>query len=344
MNDTISCPNCAAVLRRTTAMEPGVSIQCPRCDHVFVAPDYEGQAPVTFTDRPDEKMVPRRAISVDEQERPRRRENFSHHWKADLGEWFAIANRSWSRLLGPAAGYLFFASLMVAAVVLPIIFVPLFVGIEWQRQGGGGPVGVELFVGFQILQNLLLLPLSRLLLLLLFVGVLGVAIRELRGRDWSFGSFFLGFRHFGALSVFWLIQEILGLIVGGPLLVLLFVLPLVGQAMEQGIFLYMGLAYLWYGVTGIIYLYLYLRWIFALPLILDQNMTGINALKFSWFMTKNHVWILFAFSIVQGMILFVGYIACCVGLLFASSYVALMYAGMYLEALYPRLERSEQDD
>ena len=141
---------------------------------------------------------------------------------------------------------------------------------------------MELFVGFQILQNLLLLPLSRLLLLLLFVGVLGVAIRELRGHDWSFGSFFMGFRHFWALSVFWLIQEILGLLVGGPVLVLIFVFPMIEQAMEQRmIFLYMILAYLWYGLTGIIYLYLYLRWIFALPLILDQNMTGIQALQSS---------------------------------------------------------------
>jgi uncharacterized C2H2 Zn-finger protein len=43
MSETLSCPTCSAVLRRTVAMEPGVAIECPRCEKVFVAPDYEGR-------------------------------------------------------------------------------------------------------------------------------------------------------------------------------------------------------------------------------------------------------------------------------------------------------------
>jgi phage FluMu protein Com len=343
--EMLVCPGCSAKLERTAAMEPGVSVQCPRCERVFVAPDAEGQAPVTYTDRRGEAPAPRRALPIDEAgERPRRRENFGPNWKADLGEWFSIAGQAWSRVMGPTVGYLFLTGLILAAVIVPIVLLPLILSLEWQRQGGGGPAGVELFVGYQILQNLVLLPLSRLLMLVLFVGVLGVAIRQLRGREWSFGSFFMGFRHLSALSVYWLFQELLGFIVSGPVFGMVFLLPVLGPGIHESFLIFMGIAYLWYAITGIMYLYIYLRWVFALPLILDQGMPGWAALKTSWAMTKNHVLILFAAMLIQGMIFLAGYIACGIGLLFAASYVALLYAAMYLEALYPRRRSTEAEE
>jgi hypothetical protein len=334
LSGSLTCPSCAARLERTAAMEPGVSVQCPRCEKVFVAPDEEGQAPVTFTDRRGEAPAPRRALPIDEESRPRRRrENFTHHWKADLGEWFAIANRSWTRIMGPTAGYMFLVGMLLLIVVVAVVF-----GVLVAVGGPGRPPRDETLLLLQAVQNFVGMPIVRLVGIYLLSGVLGVALRELRGREWNFGSFFMGFNHLGALSMWWFIQELLGFILGGPILVVALLLPLMGPggARPEEMLGVLGLAYLWYIVFGIIYAYCYLRWALALCLILDRDMTAIQAMKTSWGMTKNHVLIIFATFFIMCMIFFVGYIACCVGLLFAFSYITLLNAAMYLEALYPR--------
>jgi hypothetical protein len=336
--ERLICPTCAARLQRTAAMEPGVSIECPKCESVFVAPEYGGEAPATFTDRRGPGAAPRRAVPSDSPRRRPLRENYGPHWNADLGEWFSIAGRSWTRLMGPTVGYLFLVGFVVGGLAVVTAFLPLIVLGTMPRPG----VAPEGLVTILIVQNLVLQPLIRLLGTTAFVGVFAVAIKELRGREWMFGDFFSGFQRFGAIFGYWLIQEAIGLVSSGPLLVVIIQMQTMGGPPE-GMMGYLLGAYAYWGMLMLIYLYVAVRWFMVIALILDRDMGTLEAIRTSWNMTQNNVLILFAAGVLIFLMVLAGYLLCLIGILFAASYIALFYAAAYLEALYPRRATAYED-
>jgi len=62
--------------------------------------------------------------------------------------------------------------------------------------------------------------------------------------------------------------------------------------------------------------YLTVNWQFTLPLIIDKQLDFWPAMKASWTMVHKHWWYVFGLTIVMGLVMVGGVLACCVGLLF----------------------------
>ena len=69
-------------------------------------------------------------------------------------------------------------------------------------------------------------------------------------------------------------------------------------------------------VCAIPVIYLTVSWRFALPLIVDKNLSFGRAMGASWKMVNKHWWTVFGLSIVASLINVLGLLCCCVGLLF----------------------------
>lgn len=57
---------------------------------------------------------------------------------------------------------------------------------------------------------------------------------------------------------------------------------------------------------------------FTLPLIIDQGMTFGQAMGLSWRMVLKHWWVLFGLTVVAGLITALGFLGCCIGVLFTA--------------------------
>ena len=62
--------------------------------------------------------------------------------------------------------------------------------------------------------------------------------------------------------------------------------------------------------------YLSVCWKFTLPLIIDQQMDFITAMKTSWRMENKHWFVVFGLVLLVGLLNIVGVMVCCAGLLF----------------------------
>ena len=85
------------------------------------------------------------------------------------------------------------------------------------------------------------------------------------------------------------------------------------------------LGYLFCVLPGI---YLYVSWIFAIPLVIDRRMDFWDAMELSRRVVSKHWFIVFAFLLVIGLIGVGGMLACCLGILVTLPifWGALMYA------------------
>ena len=74
--------------------------------------------------------------------------------------------------------------------------------------------------------------------------------------------------------------------------------------------------------------YLSVSWIFALPLVIDRNLSFWDAMELSRQMVGKHWFIVFAFLLVAGLLAFCGILACCIGVFVTMpiASVAIMYA------------------
>src|SRR5262249_52326104 len=59
----LRCPECRAKLRLPSAPEPGTEVECPKCEHVFMAPESEADA----------RPVKKRPADDEDDERPRKK-------------------------------------------------------------------------------------------------------------------------------------------------------------------------------------------------------------------------------------------------------------------------------
>ena len=170
-------------------------------------------------------------------------------------------------------------------------------------------------------------------------GLYSVFIQTIRRQPANAGDIFAGFRK-GFVQLF------LGKIVSGLLaglcmvpfvvvmLVLVFSLAATrhGQSPEEQLHsLLVGLLPIGLPVFLICMvptIYLQVRWVFTLPLIIDQQMDFWTAMKTSWKMVGKHWWQVFGLVILIGLLNILGVLVCCVGALFTApiGYGALMYA------------------
>lgn len=73
------------------------------------------------------------------------------------------------------------------------------------------------------------------------------------------------------------------------------------------------------------------RWMFAPIIMATENVKFSEAFGMSWQMTKGHFWDLILLGIVACLVIVVGFLACCVGVLFAYIIVYFMLAMAYTD-------------
>ncbi|HVU28565.1 MAG TPA: glycerophosphoryl diester phosphodiesterase membrane domain-containing protein [Verrucomicrobiae bacterium] len=172
-------------------------------------------------------------------------------------------------------------------------------------------------------------------------GLLYLFIRVIRKEPATAGDVFSGFqRAFGQLFLGTLVQ---GLLIGLCMVpfIIIFVIkfiPLIGHLEPHGAppsaevlaalksMLLTSLPV--FLICLIPAMFLAVNWKFTLPLIVDKKMDFWTAMKTSWKMVMKHWWLVFGLIILISLINSLGFLACCVGVLFTMpiGLGALMYA------------------
>jgi hypothetical protein len=128
-------------------------------------------------------------------------------------------------------------------------------------------------------------------------GLYALYLKKIRGQPATFGDAFIGFT-----AAF--VPLMLTKIVATLLTVLGFVLCI---------------------LPGI---YLLVAWVFAVPLVMDKRIDFWQAMELSRKVVSKHWWVMFGFLIVCALVMLLGVLVCCVGVLVATPVIqaALMYA------------------
>ena len=123
-------------------------------------------------------------------------------------------------------------------------------------------------------------------------GFINLALKAARGQPTSFGDAFSGGRWFG--------KQLVSMIVGAIITAIGYVLCLV-----PGVIVALGIS-------------------LASLLIVDQDLSGVDALKRSWEMTKGHKLNIFLWGLIGIFVFIGGYLACLFGAFFVSIPMALV--------------------
>jgi hypothetical protein len=361
-----ACPQCHASMRTGPTVEAGMSVRCPSCGSTVRVPgdEFTGSPPAApprpageFTDAPRYREDER--DEFDKPDGPPEGpglEGLSNEYSIDLGEWFRYAQAHWGAVVGPMIGYLFI--LMVIAMAASC-FAGMLAGFLQVAMTAGGPPGQgtgslvsQLFSQLfqQALQLFVMTPLQ--------AGFTVVALAQLKGRRWSFGDFFGGFRWYGAIVVSTLILMLIQwacLLPGGTLAGVAFVNqvahlprnpaanpafnpgpgagpnapPDLSQIRPDDPLLIAGAVLFLIGLIVLIYLAVRCG-LFALPLIIDRGCGGVDAIRGSWMLTRGHFWMLLAVVLLTVVINMLGVMACLVGLLFTFPLTLLLMTAGYL--------------
>ncbi len=331
MSDIIQCPQCDRKLRVPESLR-GKAVKCPTCGATFAAEtdiveaeeqpavdmparrpapppeDFKVEAPVRRrapTEEPggdydedawDEDFEPEENRAG----RPRRRrrrggralDSLSNDYAIDIGEWFNYAKANYTAVLGPIIGYVF----IYLIITLVLEFIPLV-----------GPL-VLLFLAP---------PLQ--------AGFSIICLKQLKGEPWAFGDCFGGFNYYGALlgNFFLVLLMTIGCLL--PAGVVFAVAGLSGsREMLIGAFVFLVMNYL-----GAIYV-LIRATLFNVQFIVDHNCGPIEAIRASWTISRGHFWGLLGSTILVGLIIVLGYLACVVGVLFSLPFGLLALNAGYL--------------
>lgn len=129
-------------------------------------------------------------------------------------------------------------------------------------------------------------------------GMTLFALKVARGQPYEFGDIFKGGPYFGAVLV---ANLLMGLGIGLGLILLI--------------------------VPGI---FLALAWSLTVPIAVDRNIGPIEAMKESWQLTNGHKGNIFLFGLLMVALVFVGLLACCVGVLVVAPIGQIALAYIYL--------------
>lgn len=208
-------------------------------------------------------------------------------------------------------------------------FGTLFVGalIYWAIQFGVGMLGNIPLVGlmFTLANFICSGP--------LIAGLMYLFIRVNRSEPGEISDVFAGFRRgFGQLFLATLVQTIIAGLCFLPFIIMFGVklFSVIGQLqhLQHGappdkavvdelvslVFSALPILFLFLGMIPA--LYLSVAWKFALPLIIDQQMDFVTAMKTSWRMVNKHWFVIFGLIVLIAILNVVGVLMCCVGLLF----------------------------
>ena len=289
----------------TDAPRPGRPSQPP--------PGPDEYSPTRRPARPD------RPLDYPDEDRPD--EGFSGDYSIDVNRWFGLAGENYSAILGASIGFILLAGI-VSAVPYGVVFgVSQSIYVEIARDDPLQALLVQ-----DLLVQGAILVLMPLLFFPLWSGMTAVYLAQVQGRQWTFGDFFAGFRHYGPLAGVGLAMQLLsvGLI---SLPSLSFTFAAVANHDRQ-MLLMSPLATL---AGAVVLIFFQVRlFLFAPAIIFDRGLGAVEAVKANWELTRGHFWGLFGVSLLLGLINLGGVLACLVGLLFAIPFTALILTGGYV--------------
>jgi Membrane domain of glycerophosphoryl diester phosphodiesterase len=342
-SETFACPECSATLRYGPNLQPGAEVQCPKCKAQFPIPDQETlQAPRSrpteeVTDAPSRRR-PRFSEANDEGvSRTRRPADYDRgadeyededdgdrpppgEYSIDMGRWFTLAGNHYSSFFGPAIGFL-----IVAGLVSFVCNLIVSGGATALSALAAPNAPFQRILISQVFTQLSTVVLTALLIFPLTSGATAVCLAQLKGRRWTFGDFFSGFRHWGSLAGVGLISQLISIFVLMPIAVML---PFYVQNRDERLLLSAAVL-LVFGFP--IMLFVSIRLLFFAPaLIFDRRLSALEAMKANWELTRGHFFGLLGVSILMGLITIGGVFACLVGVLFAVPYTMLIVNAGYL--------------
>jgi uncharacterized membrane protein len=189
-----------------------------------------------------------------------------------------------------------------------------------------GMVAVAMIIGSAVPLGILAGP--------MFCGLYLVYFRKRRGLPIEFGTLFKGFDYFGQSVVASLLHYI-------PIVVIVvfcYILMYVGmfatmfaasQAGEEAapfaMLSFLVVMLIFYAVVMLLVILISIGFMFAYPLIVDRGLAGLDAVKLSFRAAFANFWRLLGLSLLCGLLTFVGYLMCFVGIFFV---LPITYVGM----------------
>jgi hypothetical protein len=341
-SEIFSCPECNATLRYSPNLQPGDEVQCPKCRAQFPAPEISEAPPRS---RPTEDVTdapsPRRPRFSEANEegvsRTRRQARYDRdadeyededdvdrpppgEYSIDINRWFTLAGNHYSAFFGPAIGFIVVAYLIT---LIPSMIISVGGQIMAAQMAPNDPI--QRLIITQVFTQVPALVLTPVLFYPLFSGLTAVSLLQLKGRRWTFGDFFSGFRHWVAFAGIGFASQILSLLVYAPGLVC-FLIAVQNRAMPL---FFVGGAAILLGVVALLVVQIRLL-LFAPSIIFDRNLGAMEAMKANWELTRGHFWGILGVGILLFLILIGGALACGIGELFAIPYVTLILNAGYL--------------
>jgi len=181
----------------------------------------------------------------------------------------------------------------------------------------------------------------------MMVGIFICLLRRMRGEPVEFGMLFKGFDHFAQSLIAALLQMIPMVIVMVPMYVILigFMMTMMPRGrMDPGessrfIFSMLGFELVFFAIIMTVAIIVTIFFFFAFPLIADQNLSGVEAVKLSIKAAKAN------FGGVLGLILvnvglgMLGVLACYVGAFFVAPITMTSYAVAY-RRVFPEISQN----
>lgn len=246
----------------------------------------------------------------------------------DFGRIWAMA---WERfqqewlMLGICALVLMGASILVS------LFGQVFQGIA------GAVVGKDQIIVVAVIGAIMQQVISGLVQGVVQLGLFRVAIDVLQGRKADISRLFSQVNKLGRYILMYLTQIAL---IGIPVAALMGGMLLLSVSMSgatsiesffrHGIERAVPLMMLGFIVILVPLIYVSLGLIFAAQELMYGDCGPIEALKRSWEITSGHRLPVFGYSLMAGLVVLVGVIACCVGVLPAMGLAQLLLSGLYL--------------
>lgn len=128
-------------------------------------------------------------------------------------------------------------------------------------------------------------------------GTLSLLFKAARGQPYALGDIFSGGKYFGHMFVTLLIYQIAS-----------------------------GIGFAFCIIPGVV---IALGWSFATLLVVDKELSAVDALKESWRMTTGHKMSLFGFGLLCMLVGLLGFLVLCVGVLPAGVVIALAQVHVY---------------
>ncbi len=195
----------------------------------------------------------------------------------------------------------------------------------------------------------------------ILAGLALTYLRHLRGMQVSAGDVFCGFGpRFWKLAMGYFVPTMFSSLVFIPAVVLMVVLGVtVGGAFGPGgtpnfgpgagggptgtnavvLGVAMGSAFL---IAGIVYTYLTVCWMYTLSLVADRHYGIRDAMKLSRAMVMKHFWQHLWFIVFAGLVMMLGFMVCCVGVLIAMPIVGLAGTMLYERLFHGLASRAPQ--